>query len=132
MQIEQNLRIKNAADEEARKYMAEIRRADMAGLEKEQQTVRQREVEKRAYAENPRQQMREMEQRRMQEKLYKEKEIQESRQIQKQYERQQWMLKQKQQQEATDARNSYTEHLASKSRNRARANTLEIKEEEDR
>ncbi|KAJ8362302.1 hypothetical protein AAFF_G00384600 [Aldrovandia affinis] len=103
----------------------------MLALEKEQQIARQREVEKRAYGEDLRQQMREMEQRRMQEKLYKDKDIEESRQIEKQYERQQWILKQKQQQETTDARNSHIEHLTSKTRNRARDNTVEKQEEED-
>ncbi|KAJ8384654.1 hypothetical protein AAFF_G00199860 [Aldrovandia affinis] len=132
IQVEGNLMIKNAADEEARKCMAEIRRTDMAGLEKEQQIARQREVEKRAYGEDLRQQMREMEQRRVQKKLRKEMEIEESNKLEKQYHRQQWLLKRKQQQEATDARNCHLEHLASKTRHRARDNTVEKQEEEDR
>ncbi|KAJ8403472.1 hypothetical protein AAFF_G00352440 [Aldrovandia affinis] len=120
-QIQRNLRIKNAAKEEARKYRDELRRIDVADLEKERQVVRQRQVVKRAYGEELRQQMKEMEQRRVQTKLCAEKEIKESRKVEKEYERQQ--LKQKQQQKAIDEQER---------RSRARHNALGKKEEKDR
>ncbi|XP_035250169.1 coiled-coil domain-containing protein 173-like [Anguilla anguilla] len=132
LQIERNQRMRDAANEEARKLVAELKRAEAEAMDQERQKERQREMKKKAYADDLRQQMREMEQQRTQKMLERQREMQECEQMRRQYATEQSRLRQNQRQEEMKAMNSYLEHLADKRRDRETEDKREEVAEEGR
>ncbi|XP_036396662.1 coiled-coil domain-containing protein 173-like [Megalops cyprinoides] len=119
-QIELKQKMQDAANEETKKFMAEIRRREMEAVEQERQKVRQREADKMAVAEYVKQQLREQELMRKLRKLEKEREIEECQQLRKKYEREKMMMQKQQQEEKRNARKAHREHLSARDAVRAK------------
>ncbi|KAJ8399366.1 hypothetical protein AAFF_G00414040 [Aldrovandia affinis] len=119
LQNELNQRIKKANDEDTRKFMAEIRRGEMAAVEQEQQRAKRRESDSKAHVDFLRRQMQEREDLRHQQKLAKQQETQKSKQLWQQCEGDRRALRQRQHEDKMTARNEYLQCMAEKRSNAA-------------
>ncbi|XP_064193651.1 cilia- and flagella- associated protein 210-like [Anguilla rostrata] len=130
LQMERNRRIDDNTNEETRRFMAEIRRGEMEALEQDRQRARQREANKRAYAEDLRRQMREMAKGRQQSSLAKQRERREREALREQHEQEQRQLRQRQRAEQLRVRGTYAAQVATSRGERDKQNRREALAEE--
>ncbi|XP_064168470.1 cilia- and flagella- associated protein 210-like [Anguilla rostrata] len=113
-QVRQKQVIADHAKEENRKLMELLRCKEMEVMEQERQRAKQRELQRKSVADFVKQQLWEKELVKRQRKVDKEREINERRQIQEQYEKEVKTERQKQHEQKTNVRKTYTEQILAK------------------
>ncbi|KAJ8405520.1 hypothetical protein AAFF_G00319930 [Aldrovandia affinis] len=131
-QMNQKWRMINAAKEETRKCMADVRCKELEAVEQQREKLRQQNIQKKAYGDFVKEQMKEQKLRN-QRKAEKEKDVEECRQLCEQNEREKIILKQQQNEKKMNARKAHMEHLSATSTIRAlESQKQEMKEERRR
>ncbi|KAJ8405518.1 hypothetical protein AAFF_G00319910 [Aldrovandia affinis] len=130
--MNQKWRMINAAKEETRKCMADVRCKELEAVEQQREKLRQQNIQKKAYGDFVKEQIKEQKLRK-QRKAEKEKDVEECRQLCEQNEREKIILKQQKNEKKMNARKAHMEHLSATSTIRAlECQKQEMKEERRR